>query len=308
MAELNWSDGQWQKVQSAVTDAFNKANVANAFLPLYGPLPGGTETVRNERLTQPIAGIPITIQVNGDHDSANLRLVNLTVNVELTSEQVADETLSNALLAFRRAANILALEEDRVVFAGYGRGFLNENSPAVVNQVIDPQRGLADLRARQGFSPVLAAPPQITPGQAVVTEVVGAIGRLEGTANPSPFACVLGNDLFNDVHDPTNSWVLPADRITPMLKGGPLLRSGMIQPNSGIVVSLAAHAVDIVIAVPPTAQFIQRQPNARYLFRVYERFVLRIRDEVTVPVAGFRVLPDVVAMNAEGAQLALLGI
>jgi hypothetical protein len=50
MAELNWSDAQWQKVKDAVTEAFGKASVASAFLPMYGPLPGSAETVRNEQL------------------------------------------------------------------------------------------------------------------------------------------------------------------------------------------------------------------------------------------------------------------
>jgi hypothetical protein len=69
--------------------------------------------------------------------------VNLTVNVELSSEQVCEETLSNATLAFRRAANIIALEEHRVLFAGYRHGFCDENSPYVVNEV-QPQRNLTD--------------------------------------------------------------------------------------------------------------------------------------------------------------------
>ena len=90
------------------------------FLPLYGPLPGSAETVRNDRLIE-TASKPTIVRLDGDHDAANLKLVNLTVRVELTSEQVADETLSNAMLAFRRAANILAQEEDRIVFAGFGR-------------------------------------------------------------------------------------------------------------------------------------------------------------------------------------------
>ena len=123
MAELNWSDAQWQKVNDAVTEAFGKASVASAFLPCTGPLPGSAEIVRNERLRrETIVADPLTVRLDGDHDDVNLKLVNLTVNVLLSSEQVADETLSNALLAFRRAANILAQEEDRIVFEGFRRG------------------------------------------------------------------------------------------------------------------------------------------------------------------------------------------
>ena len=53
MGDLNWTDDQWRKVNDAVTEAFGKASVASAFLPLYGPLSGGAETVRNERCWTP---------------------------------------------------------------------------------------------------------------------------------------------------------------------------------------------------------------------------------------------------------------
>jgi uncharacterized linocin/CFP29 family protein len=303
MAEINWSDAQWQRVKDGITEAFGKASVSSAFLPLYGPVAGGTETVRNEHLVR-AAGVPtITIGLDAFHSAVNLRLVNLTTNVELSSEQVADESLSNAMLAFRRAANILALEQDRVVFAGLGRGFARENSPAVVNRV-DPQTGLADLPARSGFNPLV--PAGGTLGQAIVTAVVNAMNALEVNSHPSPFACVLGDTLFVAVHDPSASLVLPADRITPLLKGGPLLRSGQIEPDTGIVVSLASNAVDIVVGTPPGVQFLQRQANSRFLFRVYERFALRIRDAATPPVAGFRILPDPATIVLEANRLLAL--
>src|SRR5262245_59845227 len=113
MAEMYWTDAQWQKAKDAITEAFGKASVASAFLPLYGPVAGGTETVRNERLERAPGVSPLTVRLNAFHDAVNLRLVNLTVNTELSSEQVCDETQSNAMLVFRRAANILALEQDR---------------------------------------------------------------------------------------------------------------------------------------------------------------------------------------------------
>jgi uncharacterized linocin/CFP29 family protein len=282
MAEVNWNDAQWQKVNDAVTEAFGKASVASAFLPLYGPLPGSAETVRNDRLIED-SSRPITVRLDGDHDAANLKLVNLTVKVELTSEQVADDTLSNAMLAFRRAANILAQEEDRIVFDGFDRG--DANSLFVVNK-IKPQKGLADLVARRRFADWAE---DAKPGPALVSAVVAAIRTLEDDSNPAPFACVLGNRLFERAHDPSDSLVLPADRITPLLKGGPLLRSGKMDKKTGIVVSLAAAAVDIVVGTPPTVQFLQRTQAARFLFRVYERFALRIRDKEKPPVAGFTI-------------------
>ena len=308
MADLNWSDAQWQKVNDCVTEAFGKASVASAFLPLYRPLSGSAETVRNERLIVGLPGAPTTVSLDADHDDANLRFVNLTVNVDLSSEQVAEDSLSNAMLAFRRAANILAQEEDRVVFEGYNRGTVASLSP-FVRPNTPAQRGLADLRARARFDDLNVYRTQIAAqgllgvagaaglagaigaaasiGPAVVSAVVAAISQLERDSNPSPFFCVLGTDLFDRAHDPTPSLVLPADRILPLLKGGSLLRSGMMDANTGIVVSLSAGAVDLIVGTPPTVQFLQRTAGGRFLFRVYERFALRIRDEVTQPFAGF---------------------
>jgi uncharacterized linocin/CFP29 family protein len=283
MAELSWTDAQWQKVNDAVTEAFSKASVASAFLPCYGPLSGGTETVRNERLQQEDA----TVRLETDHDSLNLRFVTLRVHVDLSTEQVSDETMGNALLVFRRAANILAQEEDRIVFDGFERGA--DDHPEFVANHPRPQKGLADPLERMRFEFITTtgmSPGQI--GNAVVPAVVAAIQILEDASNPSPFACILGNTLFEAVHTPDRaSLVLPADRITPIVNG-PLLRSGKMNAFTGIVVSLAASAVDIVVGTPPTVQFLQRTIEGRFQFRVYERFVLRLRDDGDrLPVAGF---------------------
>jgi uncharacterized linocin/CFP29 family protein len=302
MAELNWSDSQWQRVKDAVTEAFGKASVASAFLPMYGPLTGSTEIVRNVRLIQDRASTPPTIRLDSDHPDANLKLLNLTVKVELSSEHVADEKLWDAMFAFRKAANILAQEEDRIVFEGFGQNPRGADSQSVANNV-DPQRGLADLPARRRFS---GFDVTNSLGRAVVSAVVEAVQRLEDSFNPGPFACVLGNTLFEAVHNPSRSLALPAERITPLLKGGALLRSGTMDNSTGIVISLAGNAVDIVVGTPPTVQFLQRKEDAKFLFRVYERFVLRIKDKTTPPVAGFRIRPSAQQRTAERDRLDLV--
>ena len=63
-----------------------------------------------------------------------------------------------------------------------------------------------------------------------------------------------------------------------------MLRSGKMNAKTGVVVSLGTNAVDIVIGTPPTAQFLQRTEDAKFLFRVYTRFALRIRDKEKPPV------------------------
>jgi len=292
MAELNWSDSQWQRVKDAVTEAFGKASVASAFLPMYGPLSGGTETVRNELVELDKADGKKAVKLDADHDAANVRLVNLRVKVELSTEQVADETLSNALLLFRRAANVLAQEEDRIVFNGYDPAAAHKST--FVSNDPKKQKGLVQTASisklhrgkvldSNGKSTGIDEPV----GPLLLKQVVEAMRTLENNFNPGPFAGVLGDDLFVAAHEPSSySLVLPSDRITPLLRG-PLLRSGPMDAKTGIVVSLGSNAVDLVVGTPPTVQFLQRTEDAKFLFRVYTRFALRIRDKDAPPVAVF---------------------
>ena len=270
MGDFNWSDEQWRKVNAAVTETFGKANVASSFLPLYGPLPGGAETVRNEILDSKAP--PPILRLDSDHSDVNERLLNLTVRVELSSEQVADESLSNALLAFRRAATILAKEEDRIVFSEFDSA-AKGNVNAYVANGKKTVKGLSKFGRTTPSSPFGGKPL----GPDLLAQIVEAIQMLDENANPGPFACVLGNDLFSAAYEANLTLVLPADRILPLLNG-PLLRSSGLAANEGILVSLSTGAVDIVVGTPPTVQFLQRTPEARFLFRVYTRFALRVRD------------------------------
>jgi uncharacterized linocin/CFP29 family protein len=292
MADLKWTEAQWEKVQNAITEAFGKANVATSFLPCYGPLADSAEYVRDEHFSD--TGATVTVS-----DDRTLKLFNLTVTVKLSSEQVAEESLSTALLAFRRAANTLAQVEDDIVFNGFGV----KPTYGAVNQLTAPRQAKILRRQQQerlandvvqGKHKTSAALAIVNPatvplvddiqqqtdvGEALVNAVVKKLSELEDASHPEPFACILGTKLFEEAHRPVrNSMVLPADRITPILKG-PLLRSGQMDSDTGIVVSLASNDIDLVIATPPKAQFLQVNGEAKYLFRVYTKFRLRLKDQ-----------------------------
>src|SRR3954467_9204936 len=112
---LGWTAEQWDRVNGAIADSFAKASVASELFEgdCYGPLAPSEEYVRKVAVQSD--ELPtVTIE-----DDATVKLFNLTVNVELSNEQVSDASLSNALVAFRRAANLLAQTEDSVVFKGF---------------------------------------------------------------------------------------------------------------------------------------------------------------------------------------------
>jgi uncharacterized linocin/CFP29 family protein len=301
-----WSAAQWDLVNKAVTEAFGKANVAGAFLPCYGPLADSAEYVRNEQVILDDPAVdPVKVE-----DTTTLKLFNLTVHVELSSEQVNEEGLSSALLAFRRAANVLGHREDRLIFTGREAVPPNQKKkPSIIKSGPDAQAGLVDQaeakkakqeaeaaaradakpRAAQRQGNARGGKNHTEPqdrfgevGEKLVTAVVAAITKLEDDFHPGPFAAVLGNNLFQAAHTPREkSMVLPADRISPLLKGL-LFRCGQLPDDVGVVVSLGGSDIDIVVATPPKAQFLQVTQDAKYRFRVYEKFTWRIKDKDAV--------------------------
>ena len=311
MSQLNWTEAQWNRVNSAITEEFTKASVAGACLPCYGPMGASMEAVSRQVFTHDTNNNLSIIKIS---DSETTPFWTIRTYVHLNSQQVADESLSSALFAFKRAANLLAQTEDYVVFQGH-----DGNAPQTLHPLASTQKSpvrapntqkLQNLIAKTTFSApgllsksvsqanlvfVLAkvlpapggggAPSTKSYGENLVTKIAEAISKLESNGYPGPFACALGHKAFIEVQTPSSgSFVLPADRITPML-GGPLIRSGNIPLNHGLVASSCGESLDIVVATPPKAQFLQVNEEAKYVFRVYERFVLRIKDpNAVVPI------------------------
>jgi uncharacterized linocin/CFP29 family protein len=223
--------------------------VAARFLPLYGPLPADTDYVSKDRVDE--SANPLTID-----DTTTIPVPTLQVKVTVRGAQMADPELTSVLQLFRRAANMLARLEDALVFRG---------KPANATEgLLDTARRKVDVQAT---------------GDSLVTRVSESIGDLEGVGHFGPFAVVLGKDLFKDVQTPNaSSLVLPHDRIIPFLEGGPLLRSTLLPDDQGIVVALGGSPVELVVATDMSLNFLQVTTHPMFVFRVYEKVVLRIKE------------------------------
>ena len=286
--QLTWTDQQWGRIRQVVQEEANRARVAATFLPLHGPLPADTDFVSADELTYrvPPGGGALRMSVN---DTKTIPLTTLQVKVFLRGAQVADPELTSALQLFRRAANVLARLEDLVVFngqAGMSRG----------PDVDSGQSGLQDiwqiLGGREDRTPGLATPADGAPapvtvhdadesawGDLLVERISTAIGTLEAAGHFGPFAVVLDQGLFSAVQRPNeNSLVLPQDRIIPFLGGGPLLRSSALPRNSGIVVGLGGAPIDLDVATDVSVAFLQVTTDPLFVFRVYEKIALRIKE------------------------------
>ncbi len=292
--QVPWTDEQWARVQQVIQEEASRARVAATFLPLVGPLPASTDFVRDEKieavgnnpefegaLVDPQKGISIA-------DKETISLKTLQVRVYVRGAQLADPEMTSVLSLFRRAANYLARLEDAVIFNGEKpKGSARKAPP--VGEI----RG-GEVDARGLLDPHVEPKVPITDvnnGGELVEAVSTAIGKLEEDGHYGPFAVVLGQTLFTAAQTPNEgSLVLPQDRIIPFLAGGPLLRSSLVDGEYGVVVALGGAPVELVVAQDVSLGFLQLTPDPVFVFRVYERMALRIKEPKAI-VALYPVTP-----------------
>jgi uncharacterized linocin/CFP29 family protein len=273
--QVPWTEEQWALVAQTVQKEASRARVAASFLPLYGPLPPDTDFVRADNLIYspspgPAPSEPVRMSVD---DKTTLPLATLHVKVWLRGAQTADPNLTSALQMFRRAGNVLARLEDAIVFRG--QQATDQGPPASAMPGINQIWGVSGGSATRGLLP----PSTVLPiGSNLVQQVTDRIGRLESKGHLGPFAVVLGEALFSDAQNPSSSLVLPSDRIIPFLGGGPLLRSSTLPTNLGVVVALGGSPIDLVVATDLSVSFLQVTTEPLFVFRVYEKIVLRIKE------------------------------
>jgi hypothetical protein len=98
--------------------------------------------------------------------------------------------------------------------------------------------------------------------------------------------------VFEAVHTPAGSLVLPRDRILPFLGGDYLRRSNTIPNGYGVVIALGGDPVEIVVASDISLQYLQRTPEPKYLFRVSEKIALRVKEWDAVAIIHPNVVPS----------------
>jgi hypothetical protein len=286
---IDWSDEQWNRVTQAVQETAQKTRIAAQFLPVNLQLDVTAVAVPDRTLNYDLlAAQAPTRRLTVDSTPATF-LTSFGVNVALTAQETIDPELSAALIQFRRAASIIARLEDALVFCGQpGPGFAPPGLgglPLVFDVGAGgPQPGLVALP--QDFLPGplpcfprqdLAIPPSADPGGTIAKRIIDAIGLLETAGYSAPFAAVLGQGLYSELHTPSQSLVLPRDRVVPFLEG-PLLRSSTIPDDSGIVMALGGVTTEIVVSAELAVKFLQTTTEPRNVFRVSERIALRVSD------------------------------
>jgi uncharacterized linocin/CFP29 family protein len=288
--QVPWTDEQWARARQVIVEEANRARVGASFLPLYGPLPADTDFVPKDVLRyEPEEGRARQRMVVDDRTT--VPLATLQVKVYVRGAQMADPAMTSVLQLFRRAANVLARLEDVVIFRGLFRPGEElpkelEAMPAIW-EILGGYRAEGLLSGARGGRLEPAADRAQGTGDELVRVVSDAVGRLEGNGHLGPFAVVFGHEFFTDVQTPNaGSLVLPQDRILPFLGGGWLLRSSTLPPKSGVVVALGGAPVELVVATDVSLNFLQVTTDPLYVFRVYEKIALRIKEADAIVAIG----------------------
>jgi uncharacterized linocin/CFP29 family protein len=137
--------------------------------------------------------------------------------------------------------------------------------------------------------------------------IVDAINSLENNGYVAPYVCVFGRKPFQEAFTPIKkSTVLPRDRIEPLI-GRELLHASGIDilpykpgryqnlntqgwPKRGVLLSMANEPIDLAVAAEATLEFRQVDLGGKYVFSVFERFALRIKDAHAIAPLKFEFL------------------
>jgi uncharacterized linocin/CFP29 family protein len=296
LEQIGWTEEQWNRICTTVTEEAQRTRVAAQILPLVGPEDPTVVAIPAYTLTYPPKISPPPAQQMEVSSDPTLYLTTISVLVEVRLREAADPALSAALTMFRRAANVIARAEDALVFNGRTTGPGAIRNTAILPPIFAVNNISATVPAIAGL---LAAAPTIVPivptagGTQVANAIFQAIGRLDAAGFSGPYGCALDQRAFDAVCTPLPTLVLPRDRILPFLQGGALVRASTIPSRRGFppvvrgaIVALSGSLVELVVATDINVTYLQTTAaiEPRVVFRVSERIALRIKDPGAIAV------------------------
>ncbi len=114
MAEIPWTDEQYNRITQTVSAEAQRTRVASKFLPVYEAVPAEDVAVANLGLSVS-KETPKRFEVLSTPETL---LATLAVKVYVRNHEAADPEMQAALTMFRRAANYIARAEDALMFNG----------------------------------------------------------------------------------------------------------------------------------------------------------------------------------------------
>ncbi|MFA5920261.1 MAG: hypothetical protein WC856_03080 [Methylococcaceae bacterium] len=252
-------------------------------------------------------------------EQAEMTAVTLATRAANLISQAEDSILLEGQRALTRplfADGRVALKTNR---SQLGNGLLD--APQLSQPGTTPANNIQIIQVPALDSEDPKSPPRW--GEHTTAAVFDAYARLQGgaglrQAHYGPYFLVLFFSVFADTHAPLeNTLIMPADRIKALLKYGhdmmymhphsedirvvgataPMLASGQMHCHfygtgtvgklQGLFGSLGGNTMDLVVGKDTTTQFLTKDSAGNYLFRVWERFALRLKDPSSIIVFDF---------------------
>jgi uncharacterized linocin/CFP29 family protein len=277
--DVLWDAATWADLDQAVSDEVNRVRVARKIFR--------TEDVSSATGAAPFwVSVAEITQLSMPETKAR-PFVDISVPFWLTVGQAeAEDTLHTGRTLARAAAKLLAMAEDHTIFRG---GTPMPNAAVRTSN----QNGLIGLAQQSGMQPRAVLPIAAdNPAdlharpRSLLAKVNRGITDQTAAGWPGPYALILGAGLYTAASarlDP-GSAETPADRLAPTLRH--CLLSGALEPETGVLVSLAGDATTIYTAseasVTFSAEELHDRQGARYRFRVSERFQFAVTDRASI--------------------------
>jgi uncharacterized linocin/CFP29 family protein len=278
---LPWNDEIWHRIDSSVKAESLRRPPASAFLPRVDPTMGALTTDSDTTLLD-------TPQLS-INEAATFPLVEVWVEFALTPQQVEREMeLMTACTLAKRASNVLAQATDLLIFQGdaacsgdplftdrLARVRSGPAGPGLVNAVA---AGAEAQRIHVGAIP--AADHRF--GDRTFEAVTEGRARLESQGHYGPYALILHTIPYADTFAPLAvTLATPASLLKPIVGAG-FYETGTLPPLTGLLISVGGNSMDLVVGCDATTTFLQQDAEGKYVFRVYERFALRVKDSSAI--------------------------
>jgi hypothetical protein len=244
-----------EKATVIVADSAAKGRAAARFVPRYKLHPSKKQVIAD-----------IVVHDGSVNDIDTIPLTEIWVPFVVDWQWLGDEGMSSAVSQARLAGQTYSRLEDRLLFLGQGNDLSLNGGPLPPGVRIErgwPNEGL------------LAAPKLYGSKADIYSGIAAAYGRLEGQSAVGPFALVMGSDLADKSEEtPANFAESHRQRIERLL-GSTIIRSTVIPPWIGVLLS-GAKVAEIALATDPQAigpvdRAVAVEPEVRYLGRVDQK-------------------------------------
>ena len=166
--------------------------------------------------------------------------------------------------------------------------------PLLENDVSQPSNGLQQRWGENTFAAVSKAYARLQSGEGLAQ------------AHYGPYALVLNFEPYADTYAPLpTTLIMPADRIARLVTEGfyamghsaemssykgsqyhnnctHYYGTGTVPPVDGMLVSLGGNTMDLVVGIDAKTEYLTQDNQGNYVFRVYKRFALRLKDPSAV--------------------------